>query len=187
MHRCSVDFRALPVCRTFVVLCNKMWFACVLCVAQRSPPGEKKHGAAVSGLPCRWPQAKPAGCSAFDAADLDGAFRNLVIRCQLVRSRVFNGFAFAHDEVAGTRVVLRNAGAVLSDAIVNLDVHGCSRFMDAFLILRAEYSWYLLRCNIGFPQVLHLLARPKTPMHVVAGRGGLAAALRFACMLGLSV
>jgi hypothetical protein len=41
MHSCSVDFRALPVCRTFVVLCNKMWLACVLCVAQDPSSNEK--------------------------------------------------------------------------------------------------------------------------------------------------
>ena len=36
------------------------------------------------------------------------------------------------DEMTCTRIVLRDARAVLGNAVMNFDVHGCSRFMDIY-------------------------------------------------------
>lgn len=61
----------------------------------------------------------------LDAADLDGAGRNLIIRRQLGFRHVFDDLAFASDKAAGAGKILRQTGAILGDAIVNLDVHCC--------------------------------------------------------------
>jgi hypothetical protein len=45
----------------------------------------------------------------------------------------------------------------------------------------------MLRCNVGFPQVLGLLTQSKTPIHWIDGANGAVASLDFARVLGLSV
>lgn len=64
--------------------------------------------------------------SAFDVADFHCGVRDLVVGGQLLARHLFDGIALADNEVAGTAVFLWNAGAILGDTVVNLDVHGCS-------------------------------------------------------------
>ena len=64
--------------------------------------------------------------SVFDPADFDGASRYLVIAGQLVHCGLFDRFTLAHDKMAGASEGLGGSGALVGDAIVDFDVHGCS-------------------------------------------------------------
>lgn len=44
----------------------------------------------------------------------------LLIRCQLQLCRFFNGFLFAHEEMAGANAVLRCTRPILANAVVDL-------------------------------------------------------------------
>lgn len=121
MHNCILGISAPLVCRPFVAFCNRMLRKELL-----------KNFAFLRSV---WNM--PNGLfgpsfmrreSVLDAADFNCALWNLVIGGQLRTSAILDIFSGADDKMTGASVVLRNAATVLSNAIVDFYVHGCSPF-----------------------------------------------------------